>query len=145
MVQYGADPYMVAQFVYATYSLGRLKLLNMVLDTIEISDNGKLSTMFLAQKMMDETGTQLEDIYGLVNYAKHIEDVKVAALIRETKSTLNGKGSYHVSLRSNGSVDVAHIASNMGGGGHHNAAGYKAENITFSDLRKQIFTIAKSL
>lgn len=145
MVQYGADPYMVAQYVYATYSLGRLKLLNMVLDTIEISDNGKLSTMFLSQRMLDETGTQLEDIYGLVNYAKHIEDVQVAALIRETIPTLNGKGAFHVSLRSSGSVDVAKIATSLGGGGHHNAAGYKAESITISDLKKQIFKLSEVL
>lgn len=145
MVARGADPYIVAQSVYATYSLGRLRLLNMVLDTIEISDNGKLSTMFLSQKMLMETGTQLEDIYGLVNYAKHIEDVQVAALIRETHPGVNGKGAYHVSLRSNGSVDVSHIATRLGGGGHCNAAGFKAESLTLSDLKKQIFILAEAL
>ncbi|GAB6093918.1 bifunctional oligoribonuclease/PAP phosphatase NrnA [Desulfatiferula olefinivorans] len=145
MVAKGADPYIVAQYVYATYSLGRLRLLNMVLDTIEISDNGKLSTMFLSQKMLMETGTQLEDIYGLVNYAKHIEDVQVAALIRETHPGVNGRGTYHVSLRSNGSVDVSRFAARLGGGGHCNAAGFKAESLTLSDLKKQIFSLAEAL
>lgn len=145
MVAKGADPYIVAQSVYATYSLGRLKLLNMVLDTIEISENGKLSTMFLSQKMLMETGTQLEDIYGLVNYAKHIEDVQVAALIRETHPGVNGQGTYHVSLRSNGSVDVSKIASQLGGGGHCNAAGFKAEALSVSDLKKKIFLMAQAL
>ncbi|MBU1168274.1 MAG: bifunctional oligoribonuclease/PAP phosphatase NrnA [Proteobacteria bacterium] len=145
MVSKGADPYIVAQYVYATYSLGRLKLLNMVLDTIDISENGKLSTMFLSQKMLMETGTQLEDIYGLVNYAKHIEDVQVAALIRETHPGVNGKGTFHVSLRSSGAVDVSKIASELGGGGHCNAAGFKAESMTLSDLKKKIFILAKAL
>lgn len=144
MVSKGADPYIVAQYVYATYSLGRLKLLNMVLDTIDISKNGKLSTMFLSQKMLMESGTQLEDIYGLVNYAKHIEDVKVAALIRETHPGVNGKGTYHVSLRSSSSVDVSKIASRLGGGGHCNAAGFKAESISLSDLKKKIFSLAET-
>lgn len=143
MAQYGVDPYVVAQYVYAAYSLGRLKLLNMVLNTIEISKNGKLSTMFLSQGMLGETGTQLEDVYGLVNYAKHIEDVQVAALIRETCITSNGKGSYHVSLRASGDVDVAEIARSKGGGGHHSAAGYKVEEITLFELKRQISEIAE--
>lgn len=145
MVSKGADPYMVAQYVYATYSLGRLKLLHMVLDTIDISGNGKLSTMYLSQKMLTETGTHLEDIYGLVNYAKHIEDVQVAALIRETTPTVNGKCSFHISLRSNGTVDVAQIATKLGGGGHHNAAGFKADSMTINELKDQIFEISKIL
>ncbi len=145
MVEYGVDPYIVAQYVYAAYSLGRLKLLNMVLTTIEISKNGKLSTMFLSQGMLGETGTQLEDVYGLVNYAKHIEDVQVAALIRETCITSHGKGSYHVSLRSSGDVDVAEIARAKGGGGHHSAAGFKADEITFSELKRQISEIAENV
>ena len=144
MVAKGADPYMVAQYVYATYSLGRLKLLNMVLDTIEISENGKLSTMFLSQKMLAETGTQLEDIYGLVNYAKHIEAVQVAALIRETHVGKNGKGTYHVSLRSSGEVDVSQIATLLGGGGHHNAAGFRIDDMSLADLKKTIFRLSQS-
>lgn len=145
MVANGADPYIVAQYVYATYSLGRLKLLNMVLDTIDLSENGRLSTMFLSQKMLMETGTQLEDIYGLVNYAKHIEDVEVAALIRETHPGVNGRGTYHVSLRSSGGIDVSKIASRLGGGGHSNAAGFKAESITLAELKKKIFSLAENI
>ncbi len=145
MVEKGADPYTVAQSVYATYSLGRLKLLNMVLDSIDISENGKLSIMFLSQKMMAETGTQLEDIYGLVNYAKHIEDVQVAALIRETHVGKGGKGTYHVSLRSSGEVDVSIIAASLGGGGHHGAAGFKLENVSLTDVKRSIFSLAESL
>ena len=83
MVGLGVDPYYIAQHVYGTYSLGRIKLLNLALDSIKISDNGKLSLMTLTQEMFHETHTQAEDVDGLINYAKRIEDVKVAALIME--------------------------------------------------------------
>ena len=83
MVELGVDPYNIAQHVYGTYSLGRIKLLNLALDSIEISDNGKLSIMTLTQDMFNETHTQPEDADGLINYAKRIEDVKVAALIQQ--------------------------------------------------------------
>ena len=83
MVGRGVDPYAVAQHVYGTYSLGRIKLLNLALDSLEISDNGKLSLMALTQVMLTETGTQPEDIDGMINYARRIEDIKVAVLIQE--------------------------------------------------------------
>ena len=51
MIGLGVDPYTIAQHVYGTYSLGRIKLLNLALDSIEISPNGKLSLMTLTEDM----------------------------------------------------------------------------------------------
>ncbi len=148
MVECGVDPYAVAQHVYGTYSLGRIKLLNMALDSIEISPNGKLSLMILTQAMFAETDTQPEDVDGMINYAKRIEDVRVAALIMENangrETAANGHKRFHVSLRSNGSVDVARIAASFGGGGHCNAAGFGADG-ALSELKGLIYTIASKL
>ena len=147
MVQYGVTPYNVAQHVFGTYSLGRIKLLNLALDSIEISDNGKLSVMTLTNAMFEETGTQSEDVDGIINYARRIEDVKVAALIQEQKN--GGANSdklrnFHVSLRSDGSVDVAAIAGAFGGGGHSNAAGFQAE-MSMAKLKSEIITLSNDL
>ena len=136
MVGLGVDPYNIAQHVYGAYSLGRIKLLNLALDSIEISDNGKLSIMTLTQDMFHETHTQAEDVDGLINYAKRIEDVKVAALIQENrngKEKTNNFNRFDVSLRSDGTVDVASIAASFGGGGHFIAAGFSIET-TLSDI-----------
>jgi phosphoesterase RecJ-like protein len=143
MVQRGVDPYTVAQHVYGTYSLGRIKLLNMALDSIEISANGKLSLMTLTKEMFTETDTNPEDVDGMINYAKRIEDVTVAALIMENTNGAAHK-RFHVSLRSDGSVDVAEIAASFGGGGHFNAAGFGVET-SLKDLRKTIISIAEQL
>ena len=143
----GVDPHSVAQRVFGTYSLGRIKLLNMALNSIEISDNGKLSMMTVTRSMLNTTGTNTEDLDGLINYARRIEDVKVAALIHEIK---NGAGKfanmnrYHVSLRSDDSVDVAKIASKFGGGGHTSAAGFQIES-TLVALKTKIITLAEEL
>ena len=147
MAELGVEPHDVAQHVYGTYSLGRIKLLNLALDSIEISDNGKLSVMTVTDAMLEETRTQAEDVDGLINYARRIEDVKVAALIQEQK---NGKiyssdqGRYHVSLRSDGSVDVAAIAGSFGGGGHASAAGFQIET-TLTKLKTDINTLSQNL
>jgi phosphoesterase RecJ-like protein len=139
----GVDPYTVAQHVYGTYSLGRIKLLNMALDSIEISANGKLSLMTLTQDMFRETDTNPEDVDGMINYAKRIEDVKVAALIMENENGAVQK-RYHVSLRSDGTVDVAEIAASFGGGGHFSAAGFGVES-SLKALKKTINSIAEKL
>jgi len=149
MTQRGVDPYRVAQHVYGTYSLGRIKLLNLALDSIEISFNGKLSIMTITQDMLSQTGTQPEDVDGLIHYARRIEDVKVAALIQELKNGQNGAGNskenrFHISLRSDGTVDVASIATAYGGGGHRSAAGFGIE-ATLTDIKSEIVNIASQL
>ena len=147
MAELGVEPHDVAQHVYGTYSLGRIKLLNLALDSIEISDNGKLSIMIVTGAMFAETRTQPEDADGMINYARRIEDVKVAALIHEQKNgttNSNGRCRYHVSLRSDGSVDVAAIAGSFGGGGHASAAGFQVET-TLTKLKSDITALAQNL
>ena len=146
MVAKGVDSYTVAQNLFATYSLGRLKLLNRVLDTIEISGNGKLSVMYLTQEMLRETETSVDDINGLVNYAKHIEDVQVAVLIQESRHVPGEPTGehYHVSLRSTGDVDVGHIALGYGGGGHPGAAAFTAR-INLKDIKREVLRISEAL
>ncbi|MBF0101479.1 MAG: bifunctional oligoribonuclease/PAP phosphatase NrnA [Desulfobacterales bacterium] len=149
MIELGVQPYLVASKVYDTYSLGRIKLLNMVLDSIELSANGKMSIMLLTSDMLKETGIKIEDVDGLINYAKQIEDVKVAALIQEisknTGKQVNGsKGLFHVSLRSNGGLDVSSIALVHGGGGHKTAAGFSIES-TLLDIKNEMFCISERL
>ena len=145
MVEKGVDPSDVAQHVYGRYSLGRIKLLNLALDSIEIFHNGKLSIMTITQEMLSKTGTRAEDIDGLINYARRIEDVKIAALIHEKQNgrhNLKDSGRYHVSLRSDGSVDVAAMAASFGGGGHISAAGFDVQSC-LTDIKSDIANLAE--
>jgi len=151
MISLGVRPNEIAKRVYGTYSLGRIKLLNLALDSIEISANGKLSMMTLTQEMLDETETSSEDTDGLINYARSIDGVEVAALIQENqngyKKPRGAKGiAIHVSLRSNGAVDVSRIAASFGGGGHVSAAGFTADaETTLSGIKKKILGLAEQL
>jgi phosphoesterase RecJ-like protein len=143
MIASGANAYEVAQNVYGHYSLGRIKLLNLALDSLEISANGKLSIMSLTQDMLDMTHTQAEDIDGIINYARRIEDVKVAALIHEVAGNGRERRQYHVSLRSDGDVNVALIAAQFGGGGHASAAGFSVE-AALPELKEKIIGLSET-
>ncbi|MDX2439902.1 MAG: bifunctional oligoribonuclease/PAP phosphatase NrnA [Desulfobacterales bacterium] len=147
MVEKGVDPSDVAQHVYGRYSIGRIKLLNLALDSIEIFHNGKLSIMTVTQEMLSKTGTRTEDIDGLINYARRIEDVKIAALIHEKQNgshNLKGSGQFHVSLRSDGTVDVAAFATFFGGGGHATAAGFEAQSV-LAEIKSGIANLAEKI
>jgi phosphoesterase RecJ-like protein len=146
MVKHGADPHKVAHHVYETISLNRIKLLTMLFDTIEVSENGKLSIMTLTQNMLATAGTLIEDVKGLINYAKRIENVRLAVLLYERKASLKRKSGseFHVSLRSDGTVNAAALAMGFGGGGHHSAAGFDIK-ATLSELKKIVFDFSKNL
>jgi phosphoesterase RecJ-like protein len=127
----GVKPSQVAQHVYGTYSLGRIKLLNLALDSIEISNNGQLSIMTVTREMLADTETQAEDADGLINYARRIQDVKVAALIHELENG-NGNSGRPKTVpckpafgRQRGCL---RIAMGFGGGGHAGAAGFSVES-----------------
>jgi phosphoesterase RecJ-like protein len=140
MTELGVDPYEVARHVFGSYSLGRIKLLNLALNSIEISPNGRLSLMTVTHRMLEETHTQQEDVDGLINYARRIEAVRVAALIQEQtngSAALDGRSRFHVSLRSDGTVNVADLAGAFGGGGHHSAAGFQIES-TLADVKSSL-------
>ncbi len=148
MIAIGVNPFHVAQHVYGTYSLGRIKLLNLALDSIEISPNRKISLMSVTQNMLRETGTQLEDADGLINYAKRIQDVRVAVMIQEMPAengvSQNHRRHYHVSLRSDGTIDVAAIATRFGGGGHANAAGFSVIS-TLPELKANLMQLMSGI
>lgn len=147
MMNRGVAPHDVAQYVYGTYSLERIKLLNLALDSIEISQNGKLSIMTITRDMFDQTGTNPEDTDGMIHYARRIEDVKVAVLIQENlnhKKNRTKRDHIHVSLRSDGSINVAAIAASFGGGGHFSAAGFNTM-LTLNEVKPKILSLANKL
>jgi phosphoesterase RecJ-like protein len=64
---------------------------------------------------------QRHEVDGLIDLVRLARGTQVALLLKESKPNL-----YKGSLRSRGAVDVAKIAGNFGGGGHHNASGFTA-------------------
>ena len=72
----------------------------------------------VSRRMMDFYQVGPKDLEGIVNQLQVVKDVDCAIFMYET-----GTLEYKVSLRSNGSVDVASVAMKFGGGGHVRAAG----------------------
>jgi phosphoesterase RecJ-like protein len=122
MVALGVAPDKIASEVYDSMSPERLRLLALSLKTLTLRANGRLATMQVSRRMLEETKTSVMDTDGFVNYPRGINTAEMAIFFREMDS-----GKVNVSLRSRGRLNVAEFARNHDGGGHHNAAAFRAE------------------
>ena len=83
--------------------------------------------------MFQRAGAAAGDAEGLIDYPRSIAGVDAVALVRQRED-----GSFKVSLRSRGEVDVEKVARRHGGGGHRNAAGFAIEAQDAEALRQQL-------
>ena len=132
----GADTETINVSIYETSSLGYIRFLAAALNVLEISKEGKIAWIGISSKMMDEHGVSVEECENLVNYAKAINGVEVAFLIKETPDN-----KLKVSFRSKGMLDVNKIAAEFGGGGHQRAAGCIVAETKMEDLINKILNI----
>ncbi len=87
--------------------------------------------------MYAATGTNAEHTDGFVNYPRSIRNVEVAIFFRQVGAT-----AFKVGFRSKGQVDVGALSRELGGGGHHNAAGALVEG-DLEEVRRTVFSRLK--
>lgn len=119
LVQQGLDTARIARDVYQCVSLPATRLLGATLNTLQCHDNNRIAIMHVSCAMLRETGAVPADIEDLINVARAIDSVVVAALVTEQDD-----GRVRLSLRSKDrSVNVGQLAWRLGGGGHVCASG----------------------
>jgi phosphoesterase RecJ-like protein len=116
LVLAGADPISLAQEVCFSTPLSKMLLLGAALANLRYE--GPLAWLWVTHDEMARTGAIEDDCEGIVNFALGILGIEAAVFLRELPDT-----RIRMSLRSKGSLSVAHIAERLGGGGHQNAAG----------------------
>lgn len=90
--------------------------------------NGRCVVSMVDKKTMDFYRAVPADLEGIVSHLRNTRGVECAIFMYQTDVL-----EYKVSLRSNGKVDVAKVASFFGGGGHVRAAGVTMPG-TFHDI-----------
>jgi len=131
LVNEGARPQQVAQWLYESQPESAIRLLAEMLPTLEIHEE-RIATAVISTEMFNRVGATAGDTEGLIDYPRSIAGVEAAALLRQV-----GEDQFKVSLRSRGEVDVEKIARRNGGGGHHNAAGFLAAG-SLETVRNQV-------
>lgn len=132
LIEKGVKPAEVAGKLFDNFTVNRLRLMRLVLDSLELFADNRLAVIRATREMFVKTGTTQADAETFINYPRSLNTVKVAAFLKETE-----KGLIAVSLRSKGTnYDVAQVAAAFGGGGHRNAAGFKMADTVIDEVRK---------
>ena len=132
MVRRGVDPWAVAEQVYETQSAHRLRLLGRVLDSLDVSADGRVACITTMREDLREFASGKDALEGFINYPRSIVGVEVAVSFREEEGEI-----FRVSFRSKGRVDVSAVAARFGGGGHRNAAGCTIPG-ALGDVKKKV-------
>lgn len=119
-------------------SLAKYRIIEKVLSTLELHNEGKLATVYMKPEWLKETGADISECDDIVNMVLNIAIVQVVAYLRVKNSKVR------VSLRSKGNLDVAQIASNFGGGGHKNAAGLSIDGVDIDSAGKKLADTIKN-
>ncbi len=139
LIELGVRPEAVGVQLYDNWTEKRIRLMEMVLATLDLNSNGQVATVYVDQDMLEKTGTTLDDTDGFVDYPRSIASVKVAAFIKDT-----GKDMISISMRAKGECDVAMVAEEFGGGGHRNAAGFRLSKASVLDARSKVVNALES-
>ena len=128
----GFDSYDVTRHLYEEFPLRRLELERLVLERMQILLDGALIMSTLYADDFKRLGSPMSEAENLVNKLRESRGVEVGVLVTQLSEDF-----CRASLRSKGSVDVASVASSLGGGGHKNAAGLRSP-LPVAELQSKI-------
>ena len=118
LIKTGVDLQHLIEESYWKKSRSVTKLSGYCLSCAEFSEDGKIAWSATTQKDFKRFKAELSDVDAVADELRSVEGVKVAVVFRETP-----KKNLRVSLRSSYGINVAIVAKQFGGGGHHNSAG----------------------
>ncbi|MDE2943020.1 MAG: bifunctional oligoribonuclease/PAP phosphatase NrnA [Gemmatimonadota bacterium] len=122
LLETGVDTGALYRELYGVYSRGRLALMRLALEGLEVDPRAPIAWIALDRRALSRTGARSEDMEGLVEFPRRLAGMEVGLLFRGL-----ARNRTKVSLRSNGEVDVSGVAQLLGGGGHAKASGVLVE------------------
>jgi phosphoesterase RecJ-like protein len=122
LVEKGGVPNEIAEAVFENKPFAAQKLLGRALDSLARTDDGRIAWAHITQEDFVSFDATDADTEGIVNAVRSVRGTQVAFFLREMPS-----GKLRVSLRAQPPYDVASVALQFGGGGHHLAAGCTLE------------------
>jgi phosphoesterase RecJ-like protein len=114
----GIKPNLIADNIYNRNTYSGLKLLGKALLTLEVDESNYVSWLTITRDMLNNTEANDEEVEGIIDVARTLENTEVSILFRETKDN-----KIKVSFRSKGDFNVNEFAGKFNGGGHPNSSG----------------------
>lgn len=135
LVKTGIDLVHINNILFEEKSLAQTKLLYKALSNLELLHGGTIAIITLSKSDFETSGAEENLSEGLVNYARNIEKVEAAALLKEIDYS-----DIKVSFRSNLWLDVNKVAQKLGGGGHVRASGCTI-NLPLREAKQKVISV----
>lgn len=140
LMEMGIDFSKIVDETFYTKTFEQNQILGKALLNSRLLLDGKMIASVITMEEMKQYHVLPKHLDGIVNQLRVTKGVEVAVFLYE-----NEDGSYKVSTRSNGLVNVAELAVKFGGGGHERAAGFSMEGTPEDLIEKVAFEIEKQL
>ncbi len=137
LIHAGVEVGQISEKLYHTYPQRRLELLSALLNTLQITCEGRVACFSLTRETAQRLGTGPEDNEGLIDFIRGIDTVAIAIFFEEI-----GEGKARVSMRAKDPrYDVCAVCAEFGGGGHTLAAGARVSG-EFATARQAVLDAA---
>jgi phosphoesterase RecJ-like protein len=114
----GANPSHIYSQLYEQYPVERVRLKGHVIESIKTEADGQVAYYSLSRDILKAYGVKASELDGFASLGQQVGGVRVTIFCLEST-----RSRVKISLRSDGSVSIDHIAVEYGGGGHPSAAG----------------------
>ncbi len=118
LYELGIDTKSVNIILFQSVRPQKLKLRNMIMNTMEMHSNGRVSMAYVTLDMYAEADAKTSESDGINATLRDIKGVEMAIFLREKQP-----GEIKVGFRSKEYIDVSQVCLRLGGGGHKHAAG----------------------
>ena len=132
LLSLGINPSYIAENLLQRDSLAKYRAIPKILNTLELHFEGKVATIYLKPKWIEQTGVGVQECDEVVDMILKISIVQIVAYFRKVDNKVR------VSLRGKGRYDLSDIASNFNGGGHKNAAGCTIDVSKVKEAKKMV-------
>jgi phosphoesterase RecJ-like protein len=112
----------LSRTLFEEHTFAYLQLLADALGRAQLVPEKRFVWTKVTQADLERHGVTFEEVEGLIDVVRRTREAEVACVLKEAAD-----GSWRVSLRSLGAVDVRHVAEAQGGGGHRFAAGFTSD------------------
>jgi len=133
LINSGVDSYKIQKHIYEERKLSSIKLLGKVIANLRFSKNSRVAWVLITKNIINSVNATNQDVEGVVEFIRGIENVEISFMILETSST-----SCRINFRSSGNYSVNDVASVFNGGGHMFASGAKINNSNAVDIERDI-------
>ena len=136
LLGFDIQPEEIHRFLFAQQTVSKMAFLAKALGQIEYHCEGRLAVLRLKDSDLFHYNLDPDESRDVIDMLMNIETLEAAALFRE-----DVPGTFKVSLRSKGKIEVLPLAEMLGGGGHKYASGASTKG-TYAELKD---TVVKEL